>query len=294
MLSALVAAQTVTALEIKETGLTQSAPAAQIMLAQVNDGEIDEADRAMGNDNDDSFHNPESDENSVIDDSTALDEKIDELTTSQMAGLEAKEKFMTNKIKYLAQEKYDQFCAIEESCREKMAAQKAESRRVLDEALATAVADAKKCRTDFVEAQLVKKEIVKGKLEDLLNIAIQNIKELKVEGIFADSGLPQEDHATAIAAAIEAEIDTFTTDSNNLLTQGTEPMGFTNILATDLTAFKDTEASDAEGSCLDVIRATFEIVWQGDAMAMPQTDATRGEKNIYDAAVEQCIDKMND
>ena len=216
------------------------------------------------------------------------------LTTSQMAGLEAKEKFMTNKIKYLAQEKYDQFCAIEESCREKMAAQKAESRRVLDEALATAVADAKKCRTDFVEAQLVKKEIVKGKLEDLLNIAIQNIKELKVEGIFADSGLPQEDHATAIAAAIEAEIDTFTNDSNNLLTQGTEPMGFTNILATDLTAFKDTEASDAEGSCLDVIRATFEIVWQGDAMAMPQTDATRGEKNIYDAAVEQCIDKMND
>lgn len=33
LLSALVAAQTVTALEIKETGLTQSAPAAQIMLA---------------------------------------------------------------------------------------------------------------------------------------------------------------------------------------------------------------------------------------------------------------------
>ena len=89
-----------------------------------------------------------------------------------MAGLAAKEKYMTDKIKYLAQEKYDQFCAIEETCREKMAAQKAESRRVLDEALAAAVADAKKCRTDFVEAQLVKKEIVKGNLEDLLNKAI--------------------------------------------------------------------------------------------------------------------------
>lgn len=29
-------------------------------------------------------------------------------------------------------------------------------------------------------------------------------------------------------------------------------------------------------------------------MAMPQTDATRGEKNIYDAAVELCFTKMTD
>jgi len=125
-----------------------------------------------------------------------LDDKIEMLTDSQMAGLAAKEKYMTDKIKYLAAEKYDQFCAIEETCREKMAAQKVESKRVLDEAYALGVANAKKCRTDFVEDQLVKKEIVKGKLEELLNESIQKIKELKVESVFAESGLPQGEHET--------------------------------------------------------------------------------------------------
>lgn len=167
------------------------------MLAQVNDGDISEADRAAGNDNEDSVHNDSSSTDSFLENAgMELDDKIDMLTDSQMAGLAAKEKYMTDKIKYLAAEKYDQFCAIEETCREKMAAQKTESKRVIDEAFAAAVAGAKKCRTDFVEAQLVKKEIVKGELEDLLNTAIQEIKELKVEGIFSESGLPQDQHET--------------------------------------------------------------------------------------------------
>lgn len=225
LLSALVAAQTVTALEIKETGLTQSAPAAQIMLAQVNDGDIDEADRAAGNDNTDSVHNDTTDPDSVLE-SGSLADKIEALTDSQMAGLAAKEKYMTDKIKYLAAEKYDQFCAIEETCREKMAAQKVESKRVLDEAYAAGVANAKKCRTDFVEAQLVKKEIIKGQLEDELNQTIQRIKELKVEGVFADSGLPEEKHATEIAAAIEQEIADFEAASELLLSETTNGTGF--------------------------------------------------------------------
>jgi hypothetical protein len=192
LLSALVAAQTVTALEIKETGLTQSAPVAQIMLAQVNDGDISESDRARGNDNDDKINNPAEEPSPTLNGDGQLDDMIDALTESQIGGLEAREVYMTNKIKYLAAEKYDQFCAIEETCREKMAAQKVESKRVIDEAYALGAANAKKCRTDFVEDQLVKKEIVKGKLEDLLNVAIQKIKELKVEGIFKESGLPED------------------------------------------------------------------------------------------------------
>jgi hypothetical protein len=292
LLSALVAAQTVTALEIKETGLTQSAPVAQIMLAQVENDDISEADRAQGNDNSDSVHDDTESTNSVISDSNALDDKIDALTDSQLAGLEAKEKYMTDKIKYLAAEKYDQFCAIEETCREKMSAQKEESKRILDEAFALGVANAKKCRTDFVDAQLVKKEIVKGQLEDKLNVAIQKIKELKVEGVFAESGLPVAEHETKIATAIAAEIADFQEASNELLTN-TGGTGFADTLTTDTSAFANTD-TNVGTSCLDEVRNDFNVVFTGDSMVVPPTDASRGEKYIYDAAVELCFEKMND
>jgi len=72
-------------------------------------------------------------------------------------------------------------------------------------------------------------------------------------------------------------------------------MGFTNVLSTDKTAFANTGDTTTDGtSCLDVVRMDFALVFNGDATASPQTDATRGEKFIYDAAVELCFEKMND
>ena len=302
LLSALVAAQTVTALEIKETGLTESAPNNQITLAQtltqVEDGaasDIDSSDRAPGNDNSDDVHNDTPSSNSALE-SSALDDKIDLLTQSQMAGLAAKEAYMDQKVKFLANEKFQQFCDLEETCREKGHAQKEESKRILDEGFAAGLVAAKKCRTDFVDAQLVKKEIVKGNLEELLNIAIQQIKELKVEGIFADSGIPTDQHKSAIDTEIALIVATFETDSNALLTNAAAPMGFMETLMTDLTAFKDTPgaASATATACLDVVRYDFDFVFNGDGAATTQTDATRGEKAIYDAAHELCLTKMSE
>lgn len=301
LLSALVAAQTVTALEIKETGLTESAPNNQITLAQtltqVEDGAadgIDSSDQAPGNDNSDDVHNDTPSSNSALE-SSALDDKIDLLTQSQMAGLAAKEAYMDQKVKFLANEKFQQFCDLEETCREKGHAQKEESKRILDEGFAAGLVAAKKCRTDFVDAQLVKKEIVKGNLEELLNIAIQEIKELKVEGIFADSGIPTDQHKSAIDTEIAGIVTAFETASDLLLTNATDSDGFMDTLMVDLAAFKDTGATSAtETACLNVVRYDFDFVFNGDGAATTQTDATRGEKAIYDAAHELCLTKMSE
>jgi len=65
---------------------------------------------------------------------------------------------------------------------------------------------------------------------------------------------------------------------------------------TDLTAFKDTPgaASATATACLDVVRYDFDFVFNGDGAATTQTDATRGEKAIYDAAHELCLTKMSE
>ena len=236
--------------------------------------------------------------NSALD-SNNLEAKIELLVQSQMDGLAAREKFMTDKVKHLAREKYDQFCSIEETCREKLHAQKEASVKVLDDGLAAAFAAAKKCRVDFVEDQLVKKEIVKGELEELLNKTIQQIKELKVEGIFAESGMPHEQHITAIEADIAAAITEFDEASQLLLTDtdAVTSTAFVQVLAADLTAFEDTLMTDGSGgqtgSCLDEVRTTFDKLFRGDPSALQQTDDTRGEGPIYDAATTLCLTKMD-
>ena len=263
VMAGLVAAHTVTALEIKETGLAQTTPAASInMLAQIQDGDISDSERAPGNNNNDDVHNNDPGTRPNIPEDDEINEKIDMLTTSQLAGLQAKEKFICDKIERFRDEQVRIFCDMDEQCREKSLAQKAASKAVIDQAFADGVAAAKKCRTDFVESTLTKKEIIKGQLEDLLNDAIQQIKELKVEGIFADSGIPTDEHKTAIDAAIAEIIGTFETESDLLLTN--ESDAFVETLGIDLLAFEDSGPATETDTCLDDVRAAFRIVYEGD------------------------------
>ena len=263
VMAGLVAAHTVTALEIKETGLAQTTPAASInMLAQIQDGDISDSERAPGNNNNDDVHNNDPGTRPNIPEDDEINEKIDMLTTSQLAGLQAKEKFICDKIERFRDEQVRIFCDMDEQCREKSLAQKAASKAVIDQAFADGVAAAKKCRTDFVESTLTKKEIIKGQLEDLLNDAIQQIKELKVEGIFADSGIPTDEHKTAIDAAIAEIIGTFESDSDLLLTN--ESDAFVETLGIDLLAFEDSGPATETDTCLDDVRAAFRIVYEGD------------------------------
>jgi len=90
-MAGLVAAQTVTALEIKETGLVQTQEAAHTMLAQIEDG--DSVDKAPSNGNTSGASSTESAINSEEEDET-----IDLMTTANLAGLDAKRDFIIQKV----------------------------------------------------------------------------------------------------------------------------------------------------------------------------------------------------
>ena len=93
LMAGLVAAQTVTALEIKETGLVQTQEAAHTMLAQIEDGDIDSVDKAPSNGNTSGASSTESAINSEEEDET-----IDLMTTANLAGLDAKRDFIIQKV----------------------------------------------------------------------------------------------------------------------------------------------------------------------------------------------------
>jgi len=98
----------------------------------------------------------------------------------------------------LRRERFDQFCDMDTQCREKVFTAKKQLATQLDELQKKSKHDIEACRTTLVESVLYFKESVKGKLETQLNETIHNIKELKVEGILQESGMPTEEHKTAL------------------------------------------------------------------------------------------------
>lgn len=254
-MAGLVAAHTVTALEIKETGLAQTQGASHATLAQIADSVIPEDERAPGNNNSDDTHPT----GVTVSDTPTLDDhdisaKIDIETEANLGGLAAKEEFILKKLRWYRDNAVQTLCDMDDQCREKVLLQKARSKDALDAALATATANAKQCRVDFVEATLTKKEIVKGDLEELLNAAIQDIKQLKVAEIFTESGIPGGDNTAVVQSEIEGVLTKFNIDSTALY------VAFNGEIANDTDAF----ILDESDSCLDVIKTTFEELYDND------------------------------
>ena len=195
LMAGLVAAHSVAALEIKETGLVQAQgeQANPTMLAQIKEDDND----VQAPDNGNANRLPEAIE-SELPATAELDEKIDLLTNANLAGLTSKEEFILKKLKYYKKEQVELFCSLDEQCRAKMTSRFEEYKTVIDEARDEAIVKAKDCRVTYVDNLLYQKEIIKGKLEDLLNETIQQIKELKVEGILNESGMPTEEHKSKL------------------------------------------------------------------------------------------------
>ena len=153
LMAGLVAAHSVAALEIKETGLVQAQgeQANQTMLAQikVKDDDTDITAPDNGNTN----PNAPAAETEYPGD-TEVDEKIDLLTTANLAGLTSKEEFILKKLKYYKQEQIDLFCSIDDACRAKMEARAAEYKGIIDTARDAAFAGAKECRVNYVDQLL--------------------------------------------------------------------------------------------------------------------------------------------
>lgn len=111
-------------------------------------------------------------------------------------------------------------------------------------------------------------------MEDLLHETIHKIKNLKIEGILNESGMPTDQHADALKEDIEECIATFETTTNELLVtvdDGGEPDGgfvFANIAK--LEAFVD----DGTESCLDAVELAFYSIYD----TRLGTTADSGEK----------------
>jgi len=144
--------------------------------------------------------------------------KITLITAAQIEGLKAKQEFILNKLKAFKRLKYEQFCDLDTQCREKMHLAKEAFANALDEQAVTTAKEVKKCRTDFIDKWLQEKELVKGQMEDLLNETVHQMKELKVEAVLGESGIPTEKPKTQIDTEIATLLMTFDTEIGKLYT----------------------------------------------------------------------------
>jgi len=142
---------------------------------------------------------------------------------------------------------------MDTACREKMAIQNETSVAIIDGALVEANEAAKQCRIAYIDDLLLTKEILKGQMEDLLHETIHKIKNLKIEGILNESGMPTDQHADALQVEIEECLLEFETETNALLVDDpvvpTAGFIFDNIAK--MTAFADSGEFGETESCLD-------------------------------------------
>ena len=212
------------------------------MLAQI--GDIPEAMRATGNSNSDNTHSAGAAGPAAGFENDDINDKIDIETEASLGGLTAKEEFILEKLRWLAHTGIESIREEGLQCKEKVLEGKAAGTQALDAALASSTAQAKQCRVDFVAATLTEKEIVKGRLEELLNAAIQDIKELKVQGVFSENGIPGGDHVSVIETDIAAVLLKFDEATGSM------------ALQLNTNEFESTTNADS-GSCLDEIERTY-------------------------------------
>jgi hypothetical protein len=222
LMTALVAAQAASALEIAEsTALMESnGDHVKTFLAQIQDDDADAVDGPPSNSNTNTTEEEEAanTDKAPQDDSSAIDEKIDILSQAALDGLTAKKEWILEKLNFYAKEKLEQMKALDEQCRAGVLEEKKRGSEILDAAKANAFDNLKECRKDYVEALLEKKEELKEKLQDQLSKTINNIKELKVEGLLNEAGLPTEEHKAKLDQKIAQELEDFKTNSDEIVT----------------------------------------------------------------------------
>ena len=225
-------------------------------------------------------------------------DKIALLTTANLAGLTSKEEFILKKLKYYKKEQIELICAIDDACRAKLEARLEEYKGVIDTARDAAFAGAKECRVNYVDQLLYQKEIIKGELEDLLNETIQEIKNLKVEGILNESGMPTEEHKSVIDAQIVTLTTAFETNSDLLIENTMTNLGFKTYLTDAAAAFsRDTmiTADAAVLSCLDEVYINFTNVYDDpESMVAPVQAENMGLKYDLEALYDDCKAELDE
>jgi hypothetical protein len=248
MMTALVAAKAATALEITEgTALVETQQdTVKTFFAQTRDdedapemppgndnpndnngdepngsGQNQSGGKDAGNDDDDDNDGEgegEGDGDASFDskDEDDINEKIELLSDGAIGGLIAKQNWIVEKIEFLTRTRLQQLRDLDETCRDLMAERKEYYTNELNSEKDNAISDMRECREDYINELLEFKESLKDKLQGLLNQTIWDIKEMKVEGVLNEAGMPTEEHKTTLDNMIEARINQFNTDSDNI------------------------------------------------------------------------------
>jgi len=244
MMTALVAAKAATALEITEgTALVETQQdTVKTFFAQTrddedapemppgndnpNDNNGDEPDGSgqnqsggKDNDNDDGDNGtPEGSPDASFDskDEEDINEKIELLSDGAIGGLIAKQAWIVEKIEFLTRTRLQQLRELDDTCRDLMKERKEYYTNELNNDKDEALADMRECREDYINELLEFKEALKDKLQGLLNQTIWDIKEMKVEGVLNEAGIPTEEHKTTLDGMIVDRINQFNTDSQNI------------------------------------------------------------------------------
>ena len=165
-------------------------------MAQVADEPDGGAEAPPSNDNVPDA--PPAAEPTKITDQSVFDDKIKLLTDAAEGGLDAKKDWILDKLKHYSVTKLIEFKALVEKCYDETDLAKEVAAEKLSVAYDKSVTDLKKCRTDYIDALLVRKEEIKGELESVLNQTIHNIKALKVDVALGEAGMPTKDHKSTI------------------------------------------------------------------------------------------------
>ena len=78
----------------------------------------------------------------------------------------------------------------------------------------------RECRLTYINAILQKKEELKGQLQNMVNETITDIKELKVDTVLNEAGLPSEEQESVNTAAIAQKIQDFNDEVNGFVENG--------------------------------------------------------------------------
>ena len=209
----MVAAKAASALEINENAhlATSNQSDVKTFLAQIQNQSQNQINqpKAPENDNTDSEDAVHPSEVAFADNNMEIMKKITLLTESALGGLEQKREWIEEKLNMYAHERKADLLTLDEECRLKIDGLKFKATTTMNEAIKTVESDFKQCRADFLDKAKAKKEEVKGKLQVVTNETIQRIKELKVEEILNESGMPTENHNSQLTTMISNELTSY-------------------------------------------------------------------------------------
>ena len=180
------------------------------------------------------------------------------------------------KLEYYTRTRLEELRNIDKTCRDLMAERKVYYSDLLNHEKTEAIQDMRECREDYISELLEFKEALKEKLQELLNQTIWDIKEMKVEGLLNEAGIPTEEHKTTLDNMITDRIEQFNTESGEICSVEWED----RVL--DAETGRQTEFQE----CVEMAKEDYDNAYNDDE--------NEGYANDFFEEYKVCYDQMKD